>query len=146
MRTTASTLKIILAVILAAALASVVFVLLAYGMGWLLSLVLPLSTFEASLLSLIAMMGLLVSGVGLVRSIAAITQREPMGYEEPSDWDPDEDLIWDEDLDHEIDDILSRKSRTASSDRRNRSGPDDPCPCGSGRRYRDCHGQELGES
>ena len=84
-------------------------VLAAYGVGWIMVRFLPLSPFEATLLSLIA---LSVTGLAAWRFVTALLS-EPM-------LSP----IYSENLDEEWENVQ----------------PNDRCPCGSGRKYKNCHG------
>ncbi|MBC8507982.1 MAG: SEC-C domain-containing protein [Chloroflexi bacterium] len=86
-------------------------VLAAYGIGWMLVQILPLSPFEATLLSLIA---LSVTGSAAWKFVMAMLS-EPL-------LSP----IYDDELDDEWDNVK----------------PNDRCPCGSGRKYKNCHGKK----
>jgi hypothetical protein len=85
-------------------------VLVAYGIGWMLGHILPLTPFEATLLSLIA---LSVTGSATWKFVMAMLS-EPL-------LSP----IYDDELDDEWENVK----------------PNDRCPCGSGRKYKNCHGK-----
>ena len=84
-------------------------VLAAYGVGWILVRILPLSPFEATLLSLIA---LSVTGLAAWRFVTTLMSGPMLPP------------IFSEDLDEEWENVK----------------PNDRCPCGSGRKYKNCHG------
>ena len=84
-------------------------VLAAYGIGWMLAHILPLSPFEATLLSLIA---LSVTGLAAWRFVTTLMSGPMLPP------------IFSEDLDEEWENVK----------------PNDRCPCGSGRKYKNCHG------
>jgi predicted RND superfamily exporter protein len=84
MRIVFSTLLWVILILLAVAVAIFLLSLGFVGMGWLLSRILPLSLFEASVIALL-------SGLGLAYVISQITSTMPP-YEE--DWEDEED--WDE--------------------------------------------------
>jgi hypothetical protein len=124
---------ILLAVAAAIFLLSLGFV----GMGWLLSRILPLSLFEASVIAVL-------SGLGLAYVIGQIASARPT-YEE--DWEDEED--WDEEWEEdEYEKPISfpQWHRRGGEVQKSTDGPvvgrNDPCPCGSGKKYKYCHGRK----
>jgi hypothetical protein len=107
------------------------------GIGWLLSRILPLSLFEASVIALL-------SGFGLAYVISQITSI-PIGPIYDEEWEDEED--WDEEWEED-----EYKEPTSFSQWRRRGGEEstdapvvgrnDPCPCGSGKKYKYCHGKK----
>jgi hypothetical protein len=133
-------------VLAALALGSGLLVLLAYAVGWLLNFVMHFDPFQITLLSLA---GVLVFGVLATRIWEAITNFPPLSnrYEDDEDEDEDEDDEDDED-DFEYDEkdeaviypgIPLWRQPLKKVDFSN-VRPDDRCPCGSGRKYKNCHG------
>ena len=130
---------IVLGALLAAMLIVGLAVLAATGLGWLLALFLPFSLFEATLLSLIA----LALPIYLAVQFGKVATSSPL---EEDDWE-DEDDEWDEEDEEEDEEIeynaaiprwrqpIKLTSRFAGAK------PDDRCPCGSGRKYKNCHGR-----
>ena len=112
------------------------------GMGWLLSRILPLSLFEASVMAVL-------SGLGLAYVITQIVSTRPT-YEE--DWEDEEgwdeegwDEEWEED-EYEEPISFPQWRRRGGEVRKSTDVPvvgrNDPCPCGSGKKYKYCHGKK----
>jgi hypothetical protein len=134
---------IILLIILAITLAGGLLVMLSYGAGWLLTRFLALSTFEATLLSLIAISVIGITGARILGGFFAPPafpttlgeDEDEESEEEPGD---DEDTIEEDDQPYKGRNVVWKKDREYDF-----SGvkPDDRCPCGSGRKYKNCHGR-----
>jgi hypothetical protein len=111
---------LIIVVIVTTLLSSLV-VLIAYGVGWLLRLLLPLSPFEATLLIIIA-------GIAVGALIWNIL-RLPLPFDiSPPYYDEEDDDDEEEEFEDEEDILII--------------DPDARCPCGSGRKYKNCHGKK----
>jgi hypothetical protein len=113
------------------------------GMGWLLSRILPLSLFEASVIALLSSLGLAY----VIGQIISIPTRPT--YDE--DWEDEEDWNeedWDEDWEEdEYDEPISfpqwrRRGEVQKGTDVPVVGRNDPCPCGSGKKYKYCHGKK----
>jgi hypothetical protein len=112
------------------------------GMGWLLSRILPLSLFEASVIALLSGLGLAY----VIGQIISIPTRPTYDedWEDEEDWDEEDwDEEWDED---EYEEPISfpqwRKRGEKSTEDVPAVGRNDPCPCGSGKKYKYCHGRK----
>jgi flagellar basal body-associated protein FliL len=139
---------IAVAVLLLAAISGLV-VWVASGIGWTLIhwLRLPFTLFEATLVSLIS----LVATTWLAWRLLAGFVTLPLSSSSAAD-EGDEDE-WDEDNEDDEEDDEREEAQTVSSIpkwrqpiRNARDGfpivdPDDRCPCGSGRKYKNCHGR-----
>jgi len=133
---------ILLLVIVAVAIGGGLLVLLSYGVGWLVAHILPLSAYESTFLSLIAIS---VLGFLVMRFLGTILAPPP----QLSDLEEIEDDEFDEDEDDlELD--IGHPSRgrlftTKAGQKLDFTGvkPDDRCPCGSGRKFKNCHGRGL---
>ena len=125
-------------------------VLLAYGIGWVLMLFLPFNTFEATLLSLLGMTSFVLMGTNIVRRLSEFVMGS---YDD--DEDEDLDWLWDEDddldEDYDLDDDVQQANPRPGIPRWRQSSrpieipevdPDEKCPCGSGRKYKNCHGRK----
>jgi SEC-C motif len=116
-----------------------VLVLAAFGLGKALSLVLPLSVFEASLLSMLALWPALLA----VWRIMTFGQTYDIGDDWADEQDEDEDVD-EEGFDQEYDEgervAWAAPVRQVIS--RPRVGRNSPCPCGSGTKYKRCCGKE----
>jgi hypothetical protein len=117
----------------------------ASGLGWVLInwLRLPFTPFEATLLSLIALIAIAWSAWRLLINLVSL----PLGSsQEEEDWDEDEDEDYEEDEEPEQAQHVSSIPKWRQPIRRASDGmpivnPDDRCPCGSGRKYKNCHGR-----
>jgi hypothetical protein len=130
------TIGLAIVILLAIAVGAALIVLMAAGLGLLLSRFLPLSAYEASFMSLIALITLLAAVWQILRT-PAITV--PVDEE---DWE-DEEMT-------EEDEPPSRPAFISSIPRWRQPlkrtgyesiGRNDPCPCGSGKKYKNCHGK-----
>ncbi len=132
------------AVLLGATAGAVVLVSGATGLGVLLARFLPLSIFEASLLTLISLLALFYA----VWRVAAAFVSSPLSLP----LDDDEDDEWDEEADEENDDdeplderdfvpSIPRWRQPIKRAEYGKAGRNDPCPCGSGKKYKYCHGK-----
>ena len=146
MKTILGVLGIVVALILAVAVGAVVVVLSATGLGILLARFLPLSIFEASLLTLISLLALLYVLWRVVAMFVDAPASSPLD-EDDDEWDEDDES--DEDEDEEDDKASPDKQPFIPSIPRwrqpikrveyNKVGRNDPCPCGSGKKYKNCH-------
>lgn len=136
-------LLVVLVVVLAA---SGLVVLAAYGLAWLLDLLLPFSLFETTVLSLAAI-GLV--GLAAVRFLAAPSPLSIPNDDDDDDWDDDDDDLedWEDDVDEDDTPPVStghpgipRWRQAIKPVDFSNARPDDRCPCGSGRKYKNCHG------
>ena len=153
-RRTLITIVAAVGVLLALALGAFVVVLLAAGVGALLARLFPFSMFESTLLSLIALIGVVVV---IWRAVTSILRTPSPGSDEDDEeelideWE-DEDYDWeDEDDDWEDDEESSDQpdlrpplrgwQQPIQRTEFERVGRNEPCPCGSGRKYKNCHGR-----
>lgn len=121
-------------ILLAIAAGATLMVLMATGLGWLLSRFLPLSVYEASFLSLIATIALLAAVWQILRT-PAITV--PVDDEE-EDWEDEED---EESPPPAFIPSIPRWRQPLRRTEYEGVGRNDLCPCGSGRKYKNCHGK-----
>ncbi len=112
---------------------STVVVLMAFGLGSLLALFLPLSRFEASLLSVVAIVGVLAAAWRTIEHIARSNMYRP-GWVDEHEYGDDHDF---DDIEDEIEWSEHPVVHVAASGRVGRNAP---CPCGSGRKYKRCCG------
>jgi hypothetical protein len=105
--------------------------------GRIVSQVFGLTLFEASLISLGAAFGVVYAFVQIVRLPQTLESIEP-------DWDAD-DYDEDEDFEDEEDFADMPLPQSSSTDPLSRAQPtpgrNDPCWCGSGKKYKNCHGR-----
>jgi hypothetical protein len=119
-----------------------VLVLVAYGLGWLLNHIMHLDPFQATLLSLA---GMLAFGSLATRIFQTIINTMPGSSAADDEEDEDED----DDDDFEVEDVggvpviypsIPRGRQPLKTPDFSNTRPDDRCPCGSGRKYKNCHG------
>ena len=154
LRVIAVTLLTIIGVILAHALLAGLLILLAYGLGLGLAAILPFSPFQTTLLSLFSL--------GLVALVAArllqaiLTRSFPLAPDEDEDDEDDEEEDEDDEEEDEEDEAEDEEEEAEKPNlypgiprwrQPTRQldftgvGPDDRCPCGSGRKFKNCHGR-----
>ncbi len=134
-----------LGAVVLAAVGGGLLVLLAYAVGRVVNLALHVQPFEATLLSLI---GICAAGVAVVRLALAFVVPALSPAFDDEDWG---------DLDENEDADAAEAEETAELDyypgiprwrqplRRldfSQTKPDDRCPCGSGRKFKNCHGRK----
>lgn len=115
--------------------------LLAYGTGWILNRVVHFDAFQATIISLAA---ILVFGILAERIWQAIIHTpvpSSNDLDEEEDEFDSEDEYFDED-DEPIISVIPRWSQRSKAIDFTNVKPDDRCPCGSGRKYKNCHGRK----
>jgi len=145
MKTVLSFLGLILAILIAGSLISGLLVLLAFGLGWLVRLIIPFSPFESTLLCLIALIAVGVLVVSILR--APLSLSSPLAEEDEDEGEDDEEDGPYLDIDPGQPTVAylanNRWRKAAMRDDIPVVDPDARCPCGSGRKYKNCHGRNL---
>jgi len=141
-------LLIILAILAALTLGSAMLVLFAYGLGWLLNFVMHFDTFQATLISLA---GIVSFGILAANLFQAITNSPTTRNFDSDDEEYDDEEYDDEEFDEEEDEDevepltypgIPRWRQPLKTPDFSNTKPDDRCPCGSGRKYKNCHGSK----
>jgi hypothetical protein len=132
----------ILGIFLVLAIGGGLLVLLSYGLGWILNRILPFDPFQVTIISLA---GMLVFGI-LAERIWKVMMSAPSpslnDLDEEEDGFDSEDEYFDENDEQAIISVIPRwRQRSKTIDFSNVK-PDDRCPCGSGRKYKNCHGRK----
>jgi hypothetical protein len=128
---------VVLGFLLAGLLLVALTVLAATGVGWLLCRFLPFSLYEATLLSLIALLIPLYSAIQFFRSVP-FTEIPEL---EDDEWVEEEE---EDDTEEYIPSIPRWRQPIKRAGHFKDVNPDDRCPCGSGRKYKNCHGRKAG--
>ena len=117
-----------------------ILVLVAYGLGWLLNL----DPFQATLLSLAGMLAFGFLASRIFQTIMDTISPSHVTSEDDEDDDEDEG-----ETEFEVEEVDKEPVIYPSIPRRRQplknldfsnTRPDDRCPCGSGRKYKNCHG------
>jgi hypothetical protein len=124
------------------------------GLAWGLNHLSPLDFWQAALLVTAVGLGVFYLFTQQVGDVVSLNRRDEEMLDDEEDWDEDEEDSWEEsdwdegDWDEDEDDaVLSPRP----SGRRPQLRPDseipvvgrnEPCPCGSGKKYRYCHGRK----
>jgi hypothetical protein len=127
-----------------------IFALLAYAVGLVITRVTGLETLPATTLSLVAMF---LFGILLERAFNSVTSI-PRDLSETDEFDDDydedeDDFDMDEAAelsDQEMDALfpgIPRWRRPPKALDFSNAKPDDRCPCGSGRKFKNCHGRKT---
>lgn len=130
----------ILGIFLVLAIGGGLLALLAYGIGWLLNRIFQFDPFQATVIS---MAGIFIFGILAERIWQAIISTPALS---PDRFDDEEDEFEDEYFDEDEEPVIFAeiprwKQRAEPIDFSNVE-PDDRCPCGSGRKYKNCHGRK----
>ena len=106
--------------------------------GYLLSLILPVTVFQSSVLCIGAtfVFAFIISAVTIVKQIS---DRQEYTYEDDEEYEDDEDEDEDEEKEKNTFDNVSHRSFTVVN--KKKVGRNEPCPCGSGKKYKHCCGK-----
>ena len=148
-KTLLGVLGLALALVFVVAAGAVVVVLSATGLGILLARFLPLSVFEASLLTLISLLAFLYAAWRVVAAFVSTSTDSPFDADDDDEWGEEDEF--DDDEGRSDDDAPLDKQAFIPSIPRwrqpikraeyDKAGRNDPCPCGSGKKYKNCHGK-----
>jgi hypothetical protein len=143
MKITMTFLGVILVTMLVLALGGGLLVLLAYGIGWVINLLMGLEAFQATMLGLA---GIFVFIILVDRGINALSPLPPSDrgdFEYDNDNDEESDnyeIVEDEDALNKLYAGIPRWRRPTRNLDFSNVNSNDRCPCGSGRKYKNCHG------
>jgi DNA-binding transcriptional regulator of glucitol operon len=135
-------------ILLVVAIGAALLVLIATALGSLLAGLLNFSRFEATLLTLVALLGFAVLVWRFVAIFGPTSEGQTVNDDE-DDWEDEDDLDIEDDWDDEEDtdeppDIIPSIPAWRQPIKRlnfDHVGRNDPCPCGSGKKYKNCHGK-----
>jgi hypothetical protein len=122
-------------------------VVAAFGLGLLLNLLLRYQPYEATLLSLLSLGFVLI----IITLFFTSHSSSPTSSSSDDEWDDEDewDDAWDEDDEEDEEDEepqvvvypgVPRWRQPLKNVDFSNTRPDDRCPCGSGRKYKNCHG------
>jgi hypothetical protein len=122
------------------------------GLAWGLNHLSPLDFWQATLLVTAVGLGVFYLFTQQVGDVVSLSRKEEEEVDEEEDWDEEEDEYgdWDEgDWEEGEDDSAFLSPRPTSRQPQDRPeseipavGRNEPCPCGSGKKYRYCHGRK----
>jgi len=147
MRTIGTFLGIVLLAALVLTIGSGLLVLMAYGLGWVINHVVDLNIFQATMLSLA---GIFIFIILADRVIHAFTSLAPVDIEDDNGFDDEDEsdeldefeIVEDEEVLDKLYTGIPRWRRPNKSLDFSNTKPDSRCPCGSGRKYKNCHGSK----
>ena len=142
MRMIVTVLGFFLLIVLLLALGGGLLFLVAYGVGWVINLVAHFEPFQATIVSLAAMVAFGILAVNIWTVITA-SDRRLDEYDEFDDDDEYDDEYYDDDEDDKPPLTypgIPRWRQPLKSPDFSKAKPDDRCPCGSGRKFKNCHG------
>jgi hypothetical protein len=146
MKTIVTFLGIVLGAVLVLAIGGGALALLAYGIGWVINLVMGLESFQATALGLA---GIYVFIILAERVINALTPLAPGDFDDDDEFDGEYDEEFeDDDIAEDMEELnklyagIPRWRRPTKNLDFSKAKPDDRCPCGSGRKYKNCHGSK----
>jgi hypothetical protein len=142
MKVIASLFGILLVVLLLLGLGGALVFLMAYGLGLGINLIADFEPFQATVLG---MLSIAVAGF-LANRIWDMVRPAPVSMDDEDDYDDDlfEEFDDEEDEDEEPDLYpgIPRWRQPLKALDFSSTKPDDRCPCGSGRKYKNCHGSK----
>ncbi len=145
---------IVLLTFLALTVGGGLFILMAYGIGWAINYLTGFGLFSSTALGLAGIFIFITFVDRVVKTINSFPpyRPEPIDYDDFEDDDEDDE---DDDEDEELDDYkifededtlnklyagIPRWRRPTRTVDFSNTAPDARCPCGSGRKYKNCHG------
>ena len=131
-----------LGIFMAIAIGGGLLVLMAYGVGWVVNQVMHLEPFQATVLTLAGIVAFGILAARIWEAIIAAPFSRP-----DSDEDGDEEFEFDEEDEEEppvivVNPRIPRWRQPLKNVDFSDTKPDDRCPCGSGRKYKNCHGRK----
>jgi hypothetical protein len=144
MKVVLTILLFIVGVFAALAIGGGLLVLIAYGVGWLVNQVMHLEPFQATIL---ALAGIVAFGILAARIWEAIISAPFLRSGDDEEDDDEDDFEFDEDDEEEppvivVNPRIPRWRQPLKNVDFSDTKPDDRCPCGSGRKYKNCHGRK----
>ena len=109
------------------------------GGGYLVSLVIPLTLFQASILCIGATF-VSVFIITIILAVMAFAEYREWGYDY-GEYDYDDDDEEEDDEDVEEDETDNTPKRKIIDMKTVKIGRNEPCPCGSGKKYKYCCGK-----
>jgi len=114
------------------------------GLGSLATRFVPLTLFEATVITALSTVAVAYTGWRFLGFILSPSPVAPVETDE-EDWDDDEgEEDEDGDDDEWEEEVVTSRPAPARRSRRPQVPPvgrNDPCPCGSGKKYKHCHGK-----
>lgn len=137
-------LLLVAAAVLIVGLVALLLVVFAYGLGGLLTRFLPVETDQATLLALIAIIAAVAFAWRVLNAIMMSPFRsDPLTDDD--DWEEeefdDDDVDEEEAAPEEFVPFVPRWRQPLKTIRYEGTDRNAPCPCGSGRKYKNCHGR-----
>lgn len=146
MRTIGAFLGIVLLAILVLTIGGGLLVLMAYGLGWVINHVMGLEIFQATALGLA---GIFIFIILADRVVHAFTSLAPGDVEDDDEFEDEEfdemndyGIVEDEEALDKLYAGIPRWRRPSKNLDFSNAKPDARCPCGSGRKYKNCHGSK----
>jgi hypothetical protein len=139
MKVVLTILLFIVGIFAALAIGGGLLVLLAYGVGWVLNLVMHLEPFQVTIITLGGMLAFGILAERIWEGITSAASGMPN-----SDEDDDNENEYDDEEEPLI--VLNPRIPRWRQPLKNvdfsNTKPDEHCPCGSGRKYKNCHGRK----
>jgi hypothetical protein len=136
------TFLIVFGIIIVIGLGSVLLVLWAYGAGQVMLRILPSGTFNAFEATLLNQVGVLIVGLMVLRIVSAATEKPLKSNTFRKDVDKGAVAV--DNSEDEYPGIPRWRQPLKKLDFSDVK-PNDPCPCGSGRKFQNCHGYKRSE-
>jgi hypothetical protein len=141
------TVLIVFGIIMVVGLGSVFLVLWAYGAGQVMLRILPEGTFSPFEATLLNQVGVLIMGIIVIRAVSAATSSPISSKALRSGKTRETEKNVKEEIEDESDEYMGIPRWRQPLKKIDFTGvkPNDPCPCGSGRKFKSCHGYKRSE-
>ncbi|MFH1907479.1 MAG: SEC-C domain-containing protein [Chloroflexota bacterium] len=136
MKTTVTLIVTALVIAVLLAIGGGLLALLAFGVGWVINLVMHLEPFQATVIGLA---GMFIFGT-LIKHIWDSVMATARNMDEFEEYDEDNEDEEDDEDELPFYPGVPRWRQPLKSVDFSDTKPDDRCPCGSGRKYKNCHG------
>lgn len=109
------------------------------GAGYVISFILPLTLFQSTLLCIGAtlVVAFIISAFVIGSPVLKYVEENDDYEDDDEDYEDEEDYDEDFEEDEELDDISKKRFTRLKT----KVGRNDPCPCGSGKKYKNCCGK-----
>jgi hypothetical protein len=142
MKMIVTVLGFLLLIVVLLALGGGLLFLLAYSVGWVVNLVAHFEPFQVTIISLASICAFGILAVNIWNTITSTT-RDTDDYDE-FDYDDEYDDEYEDDEEDDEPPLIypgiPRWQQPKKSPDSSKAKPDDRCPCGSGRKFKNCHG------
>ncbi len=152
MKVIGSLLGTLLVILLLLAIGGALVFLIAYGLGWAVNLIADFEPFQATVLGILSIVaaGILADRIwNMVKPVSTRVSEDELDdefdYDDFEDFEDEEEEDEEENKDKLYPGIPRWRQPLKTVDF-SKAQPNDRCPCGSGRKFKNCHGRKAASS